>query len=169
VHTFCAWIVPRHDGLLGIFAREQILVIPLFEGARDGHVPVFNVKSTSEAHIPIVVYLVDVGEIWVAVLLLDTGGSRELCDASPVWNQVGHCWDCSCAMHGICEWHAAATASVSTAAATATPTLTSTSRVENPRGCKRLLHWDGNLLDGRDSEWFAWNKGTGVLGQGMHN
>jgi hypothetical protein len=86
VHTFCARIIPRRDELLSIFACEQILVIPLFEGARDSRVPIFNVKSTSEAHIPIVVYLIDVGEIWVAALLLDAGGGRELCDASSIWN-----------------------------------------------------------------------------------
>jgi hypothetical protein len=46
--------------LLGVFADEGILVIPLFEGARDRCVPIFDVKSTSNAHIPIVMYLIDV-------------------------------------------------------------------------------------------------------------
>jgi hypothetical protein len=87
VHTFRAWIVPRRDELLGIFACEGILVIPLFEGARDGCVPVFDVESTLEA-----VYLIHVGEIRVAALLLDTRGGWELWYASPVWNQVGHRW-----------------------------------------------------------------------------
>jgi len=169
VHAFCAWIVPHHDELLGVFAREGILVIPPFEGARDGRVPVFDVESPSEAHIPIVVYLIDVGEIRVAALLLDTGGGWELSCASPVWSQVGHRWGIFSAAHGICEWHAAATASASAEAVTATRTLTSTSRVENPHGCKRLLHWDGHLLDGQDTERFAWNKVMGVLGRGRHN
>jgi hypothetical protein len=53
-------------------------VIPLFEGAGDGPVPVFDVKCKLEAHNPIVVYLIDVGENWVAALLLDTGGGWEL-------------------------------------------------------------------------------------------
>jgi hypothetical protein len=168
VHTFRARIIPCCNELLGVLACEQILVIQLFEGACDERVSIFDVESTSEAHIPIVVYLIDVGKIQVAALLLDTGGGRELCDASPVWNQVGHCLDGSCATHGIRKWHAAATVSASTAAATTTPTLTSTSRIENPCGCKQLLHQDGNLLDGRESERFAWNKGMGVLSQGRH-
>jgi hypothetical protein len=84
VHTFHARIVPRCDELLGIFACEGILVIRLFEGACDGRVPVFDVKLTLEAHIPIVVYLIDVGEIRIPALLLDTGGGCELCYASPV-------------------------------------------------------------------------------------
>jgi hypothetical protein len=86
VHTLCAWIVSRGNDLLGILAHERILVIPLFEGARDGHVPVFDVKSTLEAHIPIVVYLIDVGEIWVAVLLLVIRSGRKLCEASAIRN-----------------------------------------------------------------------------------
>jgi hypothetical protein len=86
VHTLCAWIISHGNELLGILACEQILVIPLFEGARDGRVPVFDVKSTSEAHIPIVVYLIDVGEIQVVVLLLDTGSGWELCKASAIQN-----------------------------------------------------------------------------------
>ncbi len=155
MHTFRARIVHRCNELLGIFGHEGILVIPLFEGARDRCLPVFDVESTLEAHIPIIVYLIDVEEIWVATLLLDTQGGWELCYASPVWNQVGHHWGGSSAMHGIREQCAAVTASTSTAAATVTPMLTSMSCVENPRGCKRLLHWDSNLLDGRDSEWFA--------------
>jgi hypothetical protein len=143
-------------------------VIPPFEGARDGRVSIFDVKSTSEAHIPIVVYLIDVGEIQVAALLLDTGGSWELCYTFPVLNQVGRPWGSSSAMHGIRKWRAAATASASTAAATATPTLTSTSRVENPCGCKWLLRWDSHLLDRQDTERFVWNKGMGVLGRRRH-
>ncbi len=168
MHTFCARIVPRRNELLGIFTHEGILVIPHFEGARDRCVPIFDVESTSEAHIPIVVYLIDVGEIWVLALLLDTRGGWELCYASPIWNQAGYCWGGSSATHGIHEWRAAATASAFTAAATSTPTLTSTSHNENPRGCEWLLHRDGHLLDGRDTEWFVWNKGTNVLGRGRH-
>ncbi len=152
MHAFGAQIVPCRNELVGIFVCEQILAIPLFEGARDRRVPIFDVKSASEAHIPIVVYLLDVGEIWVAALLLDTGGSCELCCASPVWNQVGHRWGISSAVHGIHEWHVAATTSASNSAVTLTPTLTSTSRVEISHGCKRLLYRDGNLLDGRDTE-----------------
>jgi hypothetical protein len=143
-------------------------VITLFEGARDGRVPIFDVESTSEAHIPIVVYLIDVGEIRVAALLLDTRGGWELCYASPVWNQVVHRWGIFSAALGICKRHAAATSSASNSAATLTPTLTSTSHIENPCGCKWLLHWVGNLLDGRDNEKVVWNKGTGVLGRGRH-
>jgi hypothetical protein len=94
VHAFCARIVSHCNELVGIFACEQILVIPLFEGAWDGRVPIFDVESASEAHIPIVVYLIDVGEIQVAALLLDTGGGCELYCASLVWNQIGHYWGC---------------------------------------------------------------------------
>ncbi len=63
MHTFYPWIVSRRNELLCISVCEQILVVPLFEEARDGRVPVFNVKTTTEAYIPIVVYFIDVGEI----------------------------------------------------------------------------------------------------------
>ena len=63
-------------------------------------------------------------------------------------------------------WHpqkvCAATAAASTVATTTNHTLTPTSRVVHPRGCKRLLHRDGNMLDGRD-------KGTRVLGRGRYD
>ncbi len=168
MHAFCARIVPRRNELLGVFACEQILVIPLFEGAHDGRMPVVDVEHTSEVHIPIVVYLIDVGEIRVAVLLLETRGGWGLCYASPVWNQVVHRWGVSSAAYGIRKRRAAATTSASNLATTSTPTLSSTSRVENPCGCKWLLHRDGNLLDGWGTEQFSWNKGMGVLSQGRH-
>jgi hypothetical protein len=38
-------------------------VVPPFERARDGRVPAFDVETTTEACIPIVVYFIDVGEI----------------------------------------------------------------------------------------------------------
>jgi hypothetical protein len=59
---------------LCISACEQILVVPPFEGAHDGRVPVFNVKTTTEAYIPIVVYFIDVGEIEFFAPLLHSGG-----------------------------------------------------------------------------------------------
>jgi hypothetical protein len=75
VHTLSARIVPRRNELLCVLAGEQILVVPPFELARDGRVPVFNIKAATETHIPVVVDLIYVGEIRVpALLLLHTCG-----------------------------------------------------------------------------------------------
>ncbi len=47
-HTLSAQIVPRRNELLCVLAGERILVVPLCEWARDGRVPVFNIKATTE-------------------------------------------------------------------------------------------------------------------------
>ena len=60
MHPLCARVVPRSDELLRILMREGLLVIRFFEGARHGGVPIFNVKTTRKANVPVVVALVDV-------------------------------------------------------------------------------------------------------------
>ncbi len=63
VHTLSARIVPRRNELLCVPAGEQILVVPTFKWARDGRVPICNIKAATETHIPVVVDLIYVGEI----------------------------------------------------------------------------------------------------------
>jgi hypothetical protein len=50
------------------------LAIPLFEWACAGCVPIFNIKPTTEAHIPIVVEFVNVRKVGVVALQTTTGG-----------------------------------------------------------------------------------------------
>jgi hypothetical protein len=90
VHTLCAQIISRRNGLLCISTCERILVVPPFEGACDGHVPVFNVKTTTEAYIPIVVYFIDVGEIQFFAPLLHSGGGAVQCRL-----HTASCWSSS--------------------------------------------------------------------------
>jgi hypothetical protein len=54
-------------------------VVPLFEGARVGRVTIFDVKTTTEAYIPIVVYFIDVQEILFFALLLHSWGGAVRC------------------------------------------------------------------------------------------
>jgi hypothetical protein len=54
-------------------------VVPPFEGARDGRVPIFDVETIAEAYILIVVYFIDVGEIWFLAPLLHSGGGAVQC------------------------------------------------------------------------------------------
>ncbi len=76
MHTFCAWIVSHRNELLCVSACEQILVVPPFEGACAGRVTVFDVKTTTEAYIPIVVHFIDVGGIlFLCVAVAFLGGA----------------------------------------------------------------------------------------------
>jgi hypothetical protein len=73
--------------LLRILSGEGILMVPPLEWARDRCVPIFDVKTTSETCIPIVVYLIDVGEIRVTTsLVLDNSWGR-VCHSAVVWNE----------------------------------------------------------------------------------
>jgi hypothetical protein len=125
VHTLSAWIVPRRIELLCVLVGEQILVVPPFEWAHDRRVPVFNIKVAMETHIPVVVDLIYVGEIWVPVLLL-LHTCRGLCDAAAIRNHCSNRLDSSCSMHSVCKQCMAATTTVPTAAATAPCPLSST-------------------------------------------
>ncbi len=61
MHPPGAWIIPGIDELLCIFARERLLMVRLFEGARRGGVPIFDIESTRKTNIPIVVAFINVG------------------------------------------------------------------------------------------------------------
>ncbi len=162
VHTLSAWIVPRRNELLCVLAGERILVVPPFEWARDGCVPVFNIKAATEAHIPVVVDLIYVGEIRVsALLLLHTCGG--LCDAAAIRNHCSDRLGSSCSTHSACKRCTAATTTAPTASATAPRPLSSTPAGVSSNGRERLLHWDSNLLDGRHMKLFARGKGSRVV------
>ncbi len=60
MHTLCARVLPRCNELLCIFVCKLILVVPFFERARAGRVPVLDIKAATEANIPIVVDVVHV-------------------------------------------------------------------------------------------------------------
>ncbi len=168
VHTLSAWIVPRRNELLCVLAGEQILVVLLFEWAHDGHVPVLNIKAASETHIPVVVDLIYVGEIWVpALLLLLTCG--EPCDAAAITNHCSNRLGSSCSMHSVCKRCMAATTTAPIVAATAPRPLSSTPAGVSSNGQERLLHRDSNLLDGRHMKLFAWGKGSRVSCLGRDN
>ncbi len=79
MHTFCARIVSCRNELLCVSTCERILVVPPFEGACDGRVPVFDVEATTEAYIPIVVYFIDIGEIQFFELLPHFWGGAVRC------------------------------------------------------------------------------------------
>ncbi len=161
VHTLSARIVPCRNELLCVLAGEQILVVPPFEWARDGHVPVFNIKAATETHIPVVVDLIYVGEIWVpALLLLHTCGG--LCDAAAIRNHCSNRLGCSCSTHSVCKHCMAAATTAPTAAATVPRLLSSTPAGVSSNGRERLLHRDSNLLDGRHMKLFARGKGSRV-------
>jgi hypothetical protein len=161
VHTLSAWIVPHCNELLCVLAGEQILVVPPFEWARDGRVPIFNIKAAAETHIPVVVDLIYVGEIWVpALLLLHTCGG--LCDAAAIRNHCSDRLGSSCSTHSVCKRCMAATTMAPTAAATASRLLFSTPAGVSSNCQERLLHRDSNLLDGRHMKLLARGKGLRV-------
>ncbi len=60
MHPPGAWVIPRHDELLGILTYEQRLVVGLFEGAREGRVPILDVESARETNVPIAELLVNI-------------------------------------------------------------------------------------------------------------
>ena len=60
VHPLGAQVIPRINELLCILARERLLMICLFEGARHRGVPILDIKSTRKANIPIVVAFINV-------------------------------------------------------------------------------------------------------------
>ncbi len=162
VHTLSARIVLRCNELLCVLVGEQILVVPPFEWARDGGVPVFNIKAATETHIPVVVDLIYVGEIRVpTLLLLHTCGG--LCDAAAIRNHCSDRLGGSCSMHSICKRCTAATTTAPTVAMTVHRLLSSTPAGVSSNGRERLLHWDSNLLDGRHMKLFTWGKGSCVL------
>jgi hypothetical protein len=162
VHTLSARIVPPRNELLCILAGERILVVPPFEWAHDGCVPVFNIKAAMETHIPVVVDLIYVGEIWVPVLLLlhTCGG---LCDAATIRNHCSDRLGSSCSTHSICKRCMAVTTTAPTAAATAPRPLSPTLAGVSSNGREKLLHRDSDLPDGRHMKLFARGKGLRVL------
>ena len=60
VHPLGARVIPSINELLCILAREQLLMICLFQGARHGGAPIFDIKSTRKTNIPIVVAFINV-------------------------------------------------------------------------------------------------------------
>ncbi len=60
MHPPGARVIPRRNELLGILAYEQRVVVCLFEGAREGHVPILDVESARETNIPIAEPLVNI-------------------------------------------------------------------------------------------------------------
>ncbi len=161
VHTLSARIVPRRNELLCVLAGERILVVPPFDWAHDGCVTVFNIKAATETHIPVVVDLIHVGEIWVlALLLLHTCGG--LCDAAAIRNHCSDRLGSSCSTHSVCKRCMAVTTTAHTAAVTAPRLLSSTLAGVSSNSPERLLRWDSNLLDGRHMKLFARGKGSSV-------
>ncbi len=168
VHTLSARIVPRRNELLCVLAGEQILVVPPFEWARDGRVPVFNIKAATETYIPVVVDHIYVGEIRVpALLLLHT--CEGLCDANAIRNHCSDRLGSSCSTHSVCKRCTAATTMAPTAAMITHRPLSSTPAGVSSNGQERLLHWDSNLLDGQHVKLLARGKGSHVLCLGRDN
>ncbi len=60
MHPPGARVIPRRNELLGILAYQQHLVVCLFEGAREGRVPILDVESARETNIPIAEPLVNI-------------------------------------------------------------------------------------------------------------
>ncbi len=60
MHPPGARVIPRRNELLGILAYKRRLVVCLFEGAREGRVPILDVKSARETNVPIVEPLVNI-------------------------------------------------------------------------------------------------------------
>ncbi len=60
MHPPGARIIPHRDELLGILTYERRLVVCLFEGTREGRVPILDVKSARETNVPIAEPLVNI-------------------------------------------------------------------------------------------------------------
>ena len=138
MHSFGARVVSRCDELLGILAYKRYLVIGLLKGARLGRVAVLNIKTATEAHIPIVVPFVNVRKIRIAGLLL---GNR--CSTSTEWG--GHSRCISSRAHVVCKRSEGTSA---TSPATSLTPAASTACIISTRRGELLLHRDGQLLYG---------------------
>jgi hypothetical protein len=145
VHTLCAWVIPRHNKLLRIFAREGRLVVHLPEWAHEGSVSVFNIKTAQETHILIIIPFVYVGMGWVALLLYHISSWL-----SPTRNHLArrHCL-CPRSMH-VASKRIAALSPLSRPSMSLTTPSTShcASSVESARVEWLLLCRHYNLLDG---------------------
>ncbi len=60
MHPLGAWVIPHHDELLGILTYKRCLVVCLFEGAREGCVPILDVESARETNVSIAEPLVNI-------------------------------------------------------------------------------------------------------------
>jgi hypothetical protein len=60
VHPPGARVIPRHDELLGVLTYKRRLVVCLFEGAREGGVPILDVESARETNVTIAEPLVNI-------------------------------------------------------------------------------------------------------------
>ncbi len=60
MHPPGARVIPRRDELLGILTYKRHPVVCLFEGAREGRVPILDVESARETNVPIVELLVNI-------------------------------------------------------------------------------------------------------------
>jgi len=141
VHPSGARVISCGDELLGILARERLLVICLSEGARHRRVSIFDVEPTRKTNVPIVMALVDVGVFRPPHLRLSRRNCRLERDNAPsVWDQLPR--DANpCATlcpRVISKW--STTASSTTASTSTTWASTYPSR-------KLLLHRDSQLLD----------------------
>ena len=134
VHPSGARVISCGDELLGILARERLLVICLSEGARHRRVSIFDVEPTRKTNVPIVMALVDVGVVRPPNLRLSRRNGRlERDDAASVWDHLS--WDqlsrdanpcATLCPHVIGKW--STTASSTTASTSATWASTSPSR-----------------------------------------
>ena len=129
-------------------------MIRFFEGARHGGVPIFNVKTTRKANVPVVVALVDVGiiripNLWGAIL----DCCLERYNAVPIGDNLSldaHSCD-ALRLHVVHEW--GTSASSTTVSAPATTASCASARAEIPGGKllldrnRKLLDW-GNIGDG---------------------
>ena len=86
MHPFGARVISRSDELLRILARERLLVIRFFEGARHRGVPIFDIEPTRKTHIPIVVVFINVGEVGVPDLRDTCVNGRD--DAATIWDKL---------------------------------------------------------------------------------
>ncbi len=122
-------------------------MIHFFEGARHGGVPIFNVKTTRKANVPVVVALVDVWLIRIPNLrgaILDC--CLERCNAAPIGDNLAlDAHSCSALRsHVVREW--GTSTSSTTASASATTVSCASARAEIPGG-KLLLDRNRKLLD----------------------
>ncbi len=165
MHPLGAWVIPRCNELLCILEGVHLLVVHLAEWARDGRVAVLSVKPTGETHIPIVAPFVNIGEIWVGLLLLHTRGGWGLCHDSSMGDELArHSLHGSCGLHVVHKWVTPLSVPSTSMALTALMSPTSCIEVTH---WKVLLHGYGHLLDGRHLERVAQHILASVLGWGL--